>query len=148
MAPATALSLGFDRQLPTWCTNTSSSTSPGPATRRILRQTRVDRAGRSFTNSCAAKSKRRWPLRAWRTCNSHPHRSPTLDDARKRANAISDVVMVRLGKHLGLRSPRPHVEVKRVLQHQRPAGRLQQPYRGNAYGMANTILIRPPAAQQ
>jgi phytoene desaturase len=68
--------------------------------------------------------------------------APGLEDNEGIRERYYDVVMKRLGQHLGF-DPRPHVIVKRSYS----INDLRSDYnafRGNAYGMANTILQTGP----
>ncbi len=68
--------------------------------------------------------------------------APGLTDENSTRERYYNVVMERLGRHLGF-DPRPHVVVKRSYS----IKDLQADYnafRGNAYGMANTILQTGP----
>ncbi|MCW5899179.1 MAG: phytoene desaturase [Flavobacteriales bacterium] len=68
--------------------------------------------------------------------------APGLDDREETRERYYHMVMERLGKHLGF-DPRPHVELKRSYS----INDLQADYnafRGNAYGMANTMLQTGP----
>ena len=68
--------------------------------------------------------------------------APGLDDRDETREAYFKVVMERLGKHLGF-DPTPHVMLKRSYS----INDLKTDYnafRGNAYGMANTIMQTGP----
>jgi phytoene desaturase len=68
--------------------------------------------------------------------------APGLDDDERTREHYYGTVMTRLGAHLGF-DPRPHVVVKRSYS----INDLQADYnafRGNAYGMANTIMQTGP----
>jgi len=68
--------------------------------------------------------------------------APGLDDREETRERYYHIVMDRLRKHLGF-DPRPHVEVKRSYS----INDLRVDYnafRGNAYGMANTIMQTGP----
>ena len=68
--------------------------------------------------------------------------APGLDDREETRDRYYHIVMERLAKHLGF-DPRPHVMLKRSYS----INDLQADYnafRGNAYGMANTIMQTGP----